>query len=105
MTVTKNPDYWRQDAGGRQLPYLDEIEFRVIVDSQVRQQALESGDVDLIATSDPTVVGPLSENDGLRHAAPERAGETSYVMLHLTKPQFQSREVRCALVQAIDKED
>ena len=41
-------------------PYLDEIEFRVIVDSQVRREALESGDVDLIATSDPSVVGPLS---------------------------------------------
>ena len=65
MTVVKNPDYWRTDADGNQLPYLDEIEFRVIVDSQVRQEALESGDVDLIATSDPSVVGPLSENEDI----------------------------------------
>ena len=63
MTVVRNPDYWRTDEDGNQLPYLDEIEFRVIVDSQVRREALESGDVDLIATSDPSVVGPLSEND------------------------------------------
>ncbi len=105
MTVTKNPDYWRQDEAGNQLPYLDEIEFRVIVDSQVRQQALESGDVDLIATADPTVVGPLSENPDFVTLLQNVLTETAYVMLHLTKPQFQSREVRCALVQAIDKED
>ena len=31
--------------------------------------------------------------------------ETNYVMFHLTKPQLQDREVRCALVQAIDKQE
>ena len=63
MNVTRNPDYWRTDDAGNQLPYLDEIEFRVIVDSQVRAQALESGDVDLIATSDPSVVTNFVDND------------------------------------------
>ena len=105
MTVTKNPDYWRQDEAGNQLPYLDEIEFRVIVDSQVRQQALESGDVDMIATADPTVVGPLSENTDFVTLLQNVLTETAYVMLHLTKPQLQSREVRCALIQAVDQED
>jgi len=105
MTVVKNPDYWRQDEAGNQLPYLDEIEFRVIVDSQTRQAALESGEVDLIATADPTVVGPLSENDSFVTLLQNVLTETDYVMLHLTKPQFQSRDVRCALVQAIDKQD
>ena len=32
LVVTKNPDYWMQDSEGRQLPYLDRIEFRVIED-------------------------------------------------------------------------
>jgi peptide/nickel transport system substrate-binding protein len=105
MTVVKNPDYWRQDEAGNQLPYLDEIEFRVIVDSQTRQAALESGEVDLIATSDPTVVGPLSENDSFVTLLQNVLTETAYVMLHLTKPQFQSKELRCALVQSIDKQD
>ncbi len=92
MTVVKNPDYWRQDEAGNQLPYLDEIEFRVIVDSQTRQAALESGEVDLIATADPTVVGPLSENDSFVTLLQNVLTETAYVMLHLTKPQFQSKE-------------
>ncbi|MFD2355272.1 ABC transporter substrate-binding protein [Nonomuraea ferruginea] len=37
MVVTKNPRYWRSG-----LPYLDEIEFRVLPDSQTRAQTLEA---------------------------------------------------------------
>jgi ABC-type transport system substrate-binding protein len=105
MTVTKNPDYWRTDANGTQLPYLDEIEFRVIVDSQVRAQALESGDVDMIATSDSNVVGQFVDNTDFVMLQQDVRTETNYAMFHLTKPQLQSREVRCALTQAVDKED
>ncbi len=106
MTVTKNPNYWRQDAEGNQLPYLDEIEFRVIVDSQVRAQALEAGDVDLIATSDSKVVGQYADNPGdFVMLQQDVRTETNYAMFHLTVPQLQSREVRCALVQAVDKQD
>ncbi len=105
MTVVKNPDYWRTDEDGNQLPYLDEIEFRVIVDSQVRREALESGDVDLIATSDPSVVGPLSESDDVVTLLQDVLTETFYAMFHLTQPQFQDREVRCALTQAVDKQE
>ncbi len=105
MLVTRNENYWRTDEAGNQLPYLDEIEFRVIVDSQVRSQALLSGDVDLIATSDPSVVGPLSENADVTTLLQNVQTETGYIMFHLTQPQFQSREVRCALNQAIDKQD
>jgi ABC-type transport system substrate-binding protein len=104
MTVVRNPDYWRQDAEGNQLPYLDEIEFRVITDSQVRAQALESGDVDMIATSDPSVVSNYVDNDSFVMLQQNVRTETNYIMFHLTQPQFQDREVRCALQQAVDKQ-
>ena len=105
MTVTRNPDYWRQDDDGNQLPYLDEIEFRVIVDSQVRAQALEAGDVDLIATSDSNVVGQYVDSEDPVMLQQSSYVETNYIMYHLTQPQFQDRDVRCALLQAIDRQD
>jgi peptide/nickel transport system substrate-binding protein len=105
MTVTKNPDYWRKDAQGNQLPYLDEIEFRVIVEDQVGAQALEAGDIDIFATSDPPVVSQFVDNPDFVTLQQDVRTETNYVMFHLTNPVLQSREVRCALVQGVDKQD
>ncbi len=104
MNVTRNPDYWRTDDAGNQLPYLDEIEFRVIVDSQVRAQALESGDVDLIATSDPSVVTNYVDNDDFTMLQQNVRTETNYVLMHVNKAPLDSKEVRCALTQAVDKQ-
>ena len=105
LIVTKNPDYWRTDENGNQLPYLDEIEFRVIVDSQVRAQALESGDVDMIATSDSNVIVDYLDNPDFPMVLQNQFAETNYWLLHLTIPPLDNRDVRCALQQAIDKAD
>jgi peptide/nickel transport system substrate-binding protein len=106
LVVTKNPDYWLDDADGNPLPYLDEIEFKVISDSQVRASALESGEVDIIATSDGAVVSDFEGNEDFPTILQQEYGETNYILLHLSKPgPLQSKEVRCALTQAIDKID
>ncbi len=44
--LVRNPNYWRTDAEGRQLPYLDAIEFRPIEDDEGRYNTLRAGDVD-----------------------------------------------------------
>lgn len=105
LVVKKNPDYWVTDENGTQLPYLDEIEFRVIPDSQVRQQALESGDVDLISTSDSLVVGTLAEAGEFTYVNQDQFSETNYILMNLTKPYLADQSVRCALSQAVDKQD
>ena len=52
LEVSRNPDYWLTDAAGNQLPYLDSITFRVIEDSTVAAEALQAGDIDMVASSD-----------------------------------------------------
>jgi ABC-type transport system substrate-binding protein len=105
LVVVRNPNYWQTDENGNQLPYLDEIEFRVIVDSQVRAQALESGDVDMIATSDNNVTVDYLDHPDFGLVLQNQAAETNYWLLHLTIPPLDNRDVRCALQQAIDKVD
>jgi peptide/nickel transport system substrate-binding protein len=105
LIVTRNPDYWQVDENGNQLPYLDEIEFRVIVDGQVRAQALESGDVDMIANTDNDVTVDHLDNPDFGVVLQNTYGETNYWLLHLTVPPFDNRDVRCALQAAIDKAD
>ena len=48
----KNTSYWRKDAGGRALPYLNSVTHKVIVDPASRLQALQAGTVQLIVTPD-----------------------------------------------------
>ncbi len=53
LVAEKNPDYWAKDAEGRQLPYLDEVEFRPIVEVAQRVNALDSGEINVMHTSRP----------------------------------------------------
>jgi len=106
LVVKRNENYWLTAENGDQLPYLDEIEFRVIVDSQTRGQALKAGDVDLIATSDPNVIKEFDGDENFNLSDQNRFGETSYLLIHLAKEgPLQDQSVRCALGQAIDKLD
>ncbi len=45
VKLVKNPNYWRKDAAGNALPYLDGIDLLTILDGNVREASLESGDL------------------------------------------------------------
>lgn len=46
QVVVKNPTYWRKDAKGRQLPYLDKIEFIAVKEASQRAAAVRRGTAD-----------------------------------------------------------
>ena len=46
LSLERNEDYWRTDADGNQLPYLDELEFRPVIEQQQRINGLKSGEID-----------------------------------------------------------
>jgi len=48
VRLTRNPNFWRTDAEGRALPYLDEIEIAVVLDQNTELLRLQSGESDLI---------------------------------------------------------
>jgi peptide/nickel transport system substrate-binding protein len=48
LTLARNPRYWKKDDRGRQLPYLDRLEFQIVADMNVEILQLESGAVDLM---------------------------------------------------------
>lgn len=96
----KNPDYWNQPY-----PYLDSIEFRPISDGLDRRDALKSGTVDLIQTSNGQTIAEFRESGEFTLTEITNKGETSYSMFHVTKadePALQDRRVRCALVLSQD---
>ena len=46
VTVARNESYWMKDASGQQLPYLDGITYRLIIDDSVRMLEMKAGTAD-----------------------------------------------------------
>jgi peptide/nickel transport system substrate-binding protein len=52
LTLSRNPHYWRRDAAGRQLPYLDGVTFEIVSTQDAEVLRLESGSIDLMTQAD-----------------------------------------------------
>jgi len=108
FTAEKNPDYWATDAAGNQLPYLDEIEFRPIVEVDQRRNALESGEINAMHTTDEdTIVDlrSLAEAGDANVYESDQFGEVTYVMLNESEPPFDNFKARQAVAYAVDFEE
>ncbi len=107
LVVERNPEYWRTDESGQQLPYLDRIEFRPITDPLQRARALELGEVDMTAslTNDAAIELRSAAQDGeVQVVEQEGQTEVSFVMLNLAAPPFDDPQARLAVAQATDSE-
>ena len=62
LVVTRNPNYWRKDGKGRQLPYLDEIAFISVKEASQRAAAVRRKTVDVafFTQGDATFTNDLS---------------------------------------------
>lgn len=108
LLVTRNANYWRTDAAGNQLPYLDGIEFRPLVDSVVLANSVVSGELDLAHSSGAASTSILEDA--------ERAGEidllqsdafpeVGYTIVNASKAPFDNRDARLAAAYAVDREE
>ncbi len=52
LVFTRNPHYWRKDAAGVQLPYLDKLTIAVIGEQNTEALRMEAGDLDLMVNGD-----------------------------------------------------
>ncbi len=98
LHVTRNPNYWRTDADGTQLPYLEGITFRPVPDNDARYDALASGDLDLLHTDLAEDFAELEEN-GATLVQTNQGVETEYVMLNAAVAPLDDPEFRRALAQ------
>ncbi len=103
---SRNPEYWRKDSLGQQLPYLDSVRFKWLSDPAAEKAAFESGDVDYIQMLDQLV------RDEILTARPDTQ-VTSYLAwgsafnfrFNTAKAPFSDARVRKAIHLALDYED
>ncbi|MGE5549476.1 MAG: ABC transporter substrate-binding protein [Bacteroidota bacterium] len=51
VVLERNPNYWKVDRFGNQLPYFDKLEYLIIKDAQVMLAKFMSGEIDYMAVS------------------------------------------------------
>jgi len=105
FTADKNPNYWRKDADGNQLPYLDEITFKPVPDGQARLNGLQSGQFQLIHTSsalDIEQIRALAQQGQVTNNESDKFGEVGHFMLNETKEPFNNIHARKAVAYGID---
>lgn len=101
--LKRNPNYWRKDADGKALPYLDEIIIRPIVDETSRLQSLQAGDLDSIMSLDiGTVTQALALSDIEVHRNKQWFGGYG-LLFNVEKPPTDDIRVRRALSAALDR--
>lgn len=64
---TRNANYWRTDAHGRQLPYLSGVNFKTIVDPEARNEALQAGNVDIILQQNGPQINAFKKMKGVSY--------------------------------------
>ena len=105
LVVKKNPNYWREG-----LPYLDEVDFKIVVDDTSRSASLRTGDLDIMQTGSATELALFKDdvtNAGADYQIFEATeGETSeaFVQTNGMAAPFDDVDARRALSYATDKQ-
>jgi peptide/nickel transport system substrate-binding protein len=107
LVVVKNPNYWRKDSFGQQLPYLDQITFKPVPDPSAMLNGLQSHQFDLANTDDTTTVIPgllpLVKSNSMDMAVATGNPETAYTIFNTAKVPFNNILAREAYAYAYDK--
>ena len=97
--VRKNPNYWKSDRA-----HFDAIEMLAIRDVNARTTALQTGQIDVMNSVDPTTANLMAVMPGVDLV--QTQGKVHYCFsMMTTDPLFQDVRVRKAMKLAIDRQD
>jgi len=100
FVATKNPNYWRQG-----LPYLDGIEIRPIIEPQTRENALVSGEIDIMHTTETQSIVNMRANDSIKLTEITKGElEEQFTLLNTATEPFNNLNARKALAYATNQQ-
>lgn len=111
MVMKRNPNYWKKDKFGNQLPFLDAVSFTFIKDEKAQLAEVTNGNLEeayrIPSELFPQVVGPDGKAKGnyanFQIHRVEALSTQFYGML-CPGPEFKDRRVRQAFNYAIDRD-
>jgi peptide/nickel transport system substrate-binding protein len=100
-----NPNYWRKGADGKPLPYLSELDYVPILDSNAELNAFTTGSAQVMITSRANNVlklRDLAKNDKARVITSVRSAGQDYFLLNSSTAPFNDESMRVAASEAIN---
>jgi peptide/nickel transport system substrate-binding protein len=115
LVFRRNPRFWRRDAAGVQLPYLDEIELQIEPDQNAEVLRLQSGQIDVmndqVRSEDVAALQPLEKSGRIRLETAGVSASPDGLWFNLKngaaatadRPWLGKREFRRAVSHAVDR--
>jgi len=118
LVLERNPYYWKQDAKGNRLPYLDELVFLFVPNADAQVLRFQSGETDLISRLSAENFSVLSrQQSGYTMSDAGPGLEYNFLFFNVNKPEektspdlarkikwFREVKFRQAISAAIDRE-
>lgn len=114
VLLRRNPNYWKHDASGRALPYLDSIRLEIQQNRELELLRFRRGELDLINKLDPEMYDRLASEmpHAVVDAGPSLDWETVFFNQVPNSPLpeykrrwFRSTDFRRAISEAIRRDD
>ena len=105
LVVVKNDDYWRKDAEGKKLPYLDKITFTFLVEVKPREQGVKNGSLDMAmftSASESKQMGALLKNKNLTSLL-QGPDHYPWIWFNQRVAPFNNVDARLAFAYAMDR--
>jgi peptide/nickel transport system substrate-binding protein len=118
IVLERNPYYWKRDAQGTQLPYLDELTLEVVPDANQARVGLDQATIDIVDRIRPTDYASLLNASGAVRAfdlGPSLGVDYIWFNLNPAKPDgtrmnpaklawFADARFRTAVSMAVDRD-
>lgn len=117
LTFERNPHYWKKDAAGVQLPYLDQVVFEIVPDQNAELVRLQAGQLDTlqqqVRLEDLATLRPLEKEGKVKIVEVGVNADPDIFFFNLRAPYWAKdprrewitrKEFRQAISHAIDRE-
>jgi peptide/nickel transport system substrate-binding protein len=108
VTGVKWDHYWYKNDNGDQLPYLDSLTLKVVIEGPQGVNGIKTGDLDMGHFSGGSEISDLRQlkAQGTKQLIEsDKFGEVAYAMLNTKKPPFDNENARLAIAYGTDRQD
>ena len=104
IVLERNPEYWKKDADGGALPYLDKVVFRPILNEETRLANLKTGEIDVSDGAPDKDVEAIKKDPNLIYRSLPAFSRNGFGLNSNAEP-FNNKALRQAVAYAIDREE